>query len=108
MREEACEELAGRQRGEGERLGTFMADIRRLARRGYPSFSAEVQEELALQAFLRGLQEHVCIAFPSLLMVVLAETKKAEVSHTPTKTGHHVRYVAARWLTATGNQTSAL
>lgn len=51
-REDACKKLSGQQQRGRENLGAFTAD---LLRQGYPDFSADVQEELALQAFLRGL-----------------------------------------------------
>ena len=50
---------------------------------GYPSFNATVQEELALQALIRGLQpvrlwEHLCLYALSTWEAALIEAEPAE------------------------------
>ncbi|CAM4278636.1 unnamed protein product [Leuciscus chuanchicus] len=53
-----------------EPLGVFMADLRHLAHRSYPTFSESVRDALVLDAFVRGLtpdrlRQQVRIAQPS-------------------------------------------
>lgn len=48
--------LVSQQRRDGEKLGAFAADL--YQNPGYPDFLMAIQEELMLQAFLRGLQLH--------------------------------------------------
>ncbi|MGH0164253.1 UNVERIFIED_CONTAM: hypothetical protein FKN15_069232 [Acipenser sinensis] len=48
-------QLANRTRAPGEKLGVLAADVRYLARRGYPTFPPATQEDLAVEAFVRGL-----------------------------------------------------
>lgn len=50
---------------------------------GYPTFHATVQDELALQAFIRGLQpeqlrEHLWLHVPKTLSAALAESEQVE------------------------------
>ncbi|MGH0159399.1 UNVERIFIED_CONTAM: hypothetical protein FKN15_037244 [Acipenser sinensis] len=47
--------LATRKRASGEKLGILAADTKYLARRGYPGLPPAVQEDLAMEAFIRGL-----------------------------------------------------
>lgn len=80
----ASGELASRRRGEVEWLGAFLADLQRLACRAYPDFSAAVQEELTLCAFIRRLghaclREHVRLAAPHSLSAALDTAETAEV-----------------------------
>ena len=61
--------LAVHRRQEEESLGFYTADVLLCARRGYPDYSAAVQEALALHAFLRGLaleclRQHVLLTRP--------------------------------------------
>lgn len=79
-KESASKELFGRRQHDSEKLGAFMADLRCLIRQSYSEFTTEVQEELALWAFLRRLQtncpcEHVRLAAPGSLMVALKEAE---------------------------------
>lgn len=81
--DDARDQLAKRQRGIGESLGAYAADLRTYARRGHPNFSEEVQEELAVQAFIRGLQperlrEHLRLHVPDTLAAALAEAERVE------------------------------
>lgn len=55
LREDVCEEHASWQPCDREKLGAFAANLWRLLRQGYPDFATDALEELALQAFLRGL-----------------------------------------------------
>ncbi|MGH0166495.1 UNVERIFIED_CONTAM: hypothetical protein FKN15_067462 [Acipenser sinensis] len=48
-------QLANRTRAPREKLGVLAADVRYLARRGYPTFQPATQEDLAVEAFVRGL-----------------------------------------------------
>ncbi|MGH0152665.1 UNVERIFIED_CONTAM: hypothetical protein FKN15_062919 [Acipenser sinensis] len=47
--------LATRKRASGEKLGILAADTKYLARRGDPGLPPAVQEDLAMEAFIRGL-----------------------------------------------------
>ena len=81
--DEKREQLAGRQRHVGERLGTFAADVQLYAQQGYPHFDAATQAELALHAFLRGLtperlRQHVRLSSPPTLSAALLEAERAE------------------------------
>lgn len=76
----ARDQLASRCRGERESLGAFAADLRLYAQRGYPTFSGSQQEELALQAFVRGIQlqrlrEHIRLTTPCSLGEAMDEAK---------------------------------
>lgn len=55
-RYDARDKLVGRQSSEGQSPGPYVANLHLNARRGYPAFDATKQEELALQASIRGLQ----------------------------------------------------
>ncbi|MGH0176763.1 UNVERIFIED_CONTAM: hypothetical protein FKN15_013803 [Acipenser sinensis] len=46
--------LATRKRASGEKLGILAADTKYLARRGYPGLPPAVQEDLAMEAFIRA------------------------------------------------------
>ncbi|MGH0150048.1 UNVERIFIED_CONTAM: hypothetical protein FKN15_020471 [Acipenser sinensis] len=75
--------LASRTRHSGEKLGVFAAEIRYLTRKGYPHFAAEVQEDLATEAFLRGLtpdalRRHVRLTAPASLELALSQAKMVE------------------------------
>lgn len=81
--EQSREELARRRRREGESLGSFAADVRLYARRGYPTFPGAAREELGLHAFLRGLtperlRQHVRLSSPRDLEEALREAERAE------------------------------
>lgn len=52
----ADDQLANGQRGIVESLGAYAADLRTYACRGHPNFSEEMQEELAVQAFIQRLR----------------------------------------------------
>ncbi|KAL7396577.1 hypothetical protein ABVT39_008160 [Epinephelus coioides] len=54
--DDAWDKLFNRLRGGRESLGAYTADLRLCVRQGYPTFDIEVQKELALQAFIQGLQ----------------------------------------------------
>lgn len=67
--EGARDKLFSRQRKMGESLGAYLADILLYTCQGYPTFDSAAQEELALQAYIRGLhpgrlQEHIRLAVP--------------------------------------------
>ncbi|MGH0181216.1 UNVERIFIED_CONTAM: hypothetical protein FKN15_006293 [Acipenser sinensis] len=47
--------LANRTKAPREKLGVPAADVRYLARRGYPTFPPATQEDLAVEAFVRRL-----------------------------------------------------
>ena len=49
------DQLTRRLRQEGETLGTYAADVRFYACRGYPMFEEAAREQLALGAFIHGL-----------------------------------------------------
>lgn len=75
--------LASRSRQPGEKLGVFAAEVRYLARKGYPTFTAEAQEDLATEAFLRGLtpeslRQHVRLSAPTSLELALKQAKVVE------------------------------
>lgn len=77
------DQLANRMRIEGESLGGYAADLRLYTRRGHPNFDAETQEELALQAFIRGLRperlrEHIRLHSPATLTAALIEAERVE------------------------------
>lgn len=96
FRDDARERLASRYRKEGESLGAFAADLRLYARRGYATFADAEQEELALQAFMRGLRperlrEHIRLHFPSSLIGALDEAERVE--HVLCATKHQARQV---------------
>ena len=70
-------------RQEGERLGSYAADVLLYAQRGYPGYPAAFKENLALHAFLRGLApqrlgQHVRLTRPPTLGVALAEAERGE------------------------------
>lgn len=80
---DARDRLAKRRRELGESLGTYAADLRSYTRRGHPDFSERVQEELTVQAFLRGLQperlrEHLRLFSPATLEAALTEAERVE------------------------------
>lgn len=88
------DQLSGRRRHEGESLGTFAADVRFLAQRGYPLFDANVQEELALHAFMQALtpdrlRQHIKLLAPLSLAEALAEAERAEAVLAPPKAPLH-------------------
>lgn len=81
--DDARDKLANRPRRQEESLGAYAADLRLYARRGYPAFDAAAQEELALQAFVRGLQpkrlqEHIRLHAPETLAAALTEAERVE------------------------------
>ncbi|TWW74693.1 hypothetical protein D4764_14G0006960 [Takifugu flavidus] len=81
--DDARDKLVSRRREEGESLGAYAADLRFYDRRGYPTFHAIVQDELALQAFVRGLQperlrEHIRLHAPKTLTEALDESERIE------------------------------
>ncbi|KAI3363838.1 hypothetical protein L3Q82_001440 [Scortum barcoo] len=81
--DDAQDKLVSRWRREGESLGAYTADLRLHARQGYPTFDTAAQEELALQAFTRGLQperlqEHIRLCAPKTLAEALAEAERVE------------------------------
>lgn len=91
--------LVSRRREKGESLGAYAADLRFYARHGYPTFHATVQDELALQAFIRGLQperlrEHIRLHAPKTLPAALAESERVEhvlsTGNRPTDTRYRV------------------
>lgn len=66
-----------------EPLGVFMADLRYLAHRSYPTFSEGVRDALVLDAFVRGLtpdrlRQQVRIAQPSDLDDALNQAQVIE------------------------------
>lgn len=101
--DDARDKLVSRQREEGESLGGYAADLCFYARHGYPTFHAEVQDELALQAFVRGLQperlrEHIRLHAPKTLTAALAESERVEhvlsTGDRSTNTRYRVRQAA--------------
>ncbi|CAI5657278.1 unnamed protein product [Oreochromis niloticus] len=81
--DDARDKLASRPRRQEESLGAYAADLCLYARRGYPAFDAAAQEELALQAFVRGLQpkrlqEHIRLHAPETLAAALTEAERVE------------------------------
>lgn len=79
----AQDKLVGHRRSEKESLGTYAADLRLYAWQGYPNFDDSKQEELALPAFVQGLQpkqhlEHIHLSVPWSLAAALAEAERAE------------------------------
>ena len=84
------DQLTRRRRQEGETLGTYAADVRFYACRGYPTFEEAALEELALGAFIHGLtperlKEHLRIMAPSSLNAALDEAERVEAVMTPCK-----------------------
>ena len=80
--EDAREKLANRYRKEGESLGAFATDLRFYTRRGHSTFADAEQEELTLQAFVRGLRqerlrEHIRLNFPGTCPVRLKTSDTA-------------------------------
>lgn len=78
--DDARNQLAKRQRGIGESPGAYAADLRTYARRGHVSLSEKVQEELAVQDFIRSVQpehlrEHLRLHVPDTLAAALAEAQ---------------------------------
>ncbi|MGH0119242.1 UNVERIFIED_CONTAM: hypothetical protein FKN15_029611 [Acipenser sinensis] len=78
-----CQRLASRTCHSGVKLGVFAAEICYLTRKGYPHFAAEVQEDLATEAFLRGLtpdalRRHVMLTAPASLELALTQAKMVE------------------------------
>lgn len=77
------EELTSRCHRENETLGTFAADVRFDAQRGYPQFPTAALDELALHAFLQGLtperlRQHVRLSRPHSLTEALQEAERTE------------------------------
>ncbi|RXM98752.1 hypothetical protein EOD39_12681 [Acipenser ruthenus] len=75
--------LASRSRRPGEKLGMFAAEVHYLTRKGYPSFTAEAQEDMATEAFLRGLtpeslRQHVRLSAPASLELAMKQAKAVE------------------------------
>ncbi|RXN01412.1 hypothetical protein EOD39_6907 [Acipenser ruthenus] len=75
--------LAIRYRKPGEKLSMLVADVRYLAWRGYPDFLSATQEDLAMEAFTRGLtptalRQQVRIAAPTSLKLALAQAERVE------------------------------
>ncbi|XP_058864420.1 uncharacterized protein LOC131706752 [Acipenser ruthenus] len=76
-------QLANRTRAPGEKLGVLAADVRYLARRGYPMFPPATQEDLAVEAFVRGLtptalRQQVRFAAPTSLELAVAHAERVE------------------------------
>lgn len=76
-------QLANRTRAPGEKLGVLAADVRYLARRGYPTFPPATQEDLAVEAFVRGLtptalRQQVRFAAPTSLELAVAHAERVE------------------------------
>lgn len=76
--------LRERRRERGETLGVLTADLLTLVQQAYPSFPGEVQQQLALDAFLEALrpealQRHVQLAAPASLEDALKEAERAEI-----------------------------
>ncbi|MGH0121095.1 UNVERIFIED_CONTAM: hypothetical protein FKN15_070764 [Acipenser sinensis] len=76
--------LATRLRCPGKPLVQFTADVRYLARQGYDGFTAATKEELANEAFLRGLtpdtlRHHARLTTPTMLDVALSLAKLVKV-----------------------------
>ncbi|CAI5670428.1 unnamed protein product [Oreochromis niloticus] len=74
--DDAQDELASRPQRQEESLGAYY--LRLYAQSGYPAFDAAAQEELALQAFVRGLQpkrlqEHIRLHAPETLAAALRQ-----------------------------------
>ncbi|CAI5669469.1 unnamed protein product [Oreochromis niloticus] len=81
--DDARDKLASHPRRQEESLGAYAADLHLYARRGHPAFDAAAQEELALQAFVRGLQpkrlqEHIRLHAPETLAAALTEAERVE------------------------------
>ncbi|MGH0182433.1 UNVERIFIED_CONTAM: hypothetical protein FKN15_009574 [Acipenser sinensis] len=75
--------LASRNRRPREKVGVFAAEIRYLTRKGYPHFTTEVQEDLAMEAFLWGLtpdafRRHIWLTTPAYLELALTQAKIVE------------------------------
>ncbi|KAF7655090.1 hypothetical protein LDENG_00060900 [Lucifuga dentata] len=86
--DEARTQLSSRTRREGESLGVFATDLRFLTCRGYSSFLPPVQEELDLQAFIRGLHpehlpEHVHLSAPTTLSATCRKLREQSPSYVP-------------------------
>ncbi|CAL8370365.1 unnamed protein product [Boreogadus saida] len=84
------DQLTRRRRQEGETLGTYAADVRFYARRGYPTFEEAALEELALGAFIHGLtperlKEPLRIMAPTSLNAALDEAERVEAVMIPFK-----------------------
>ncbi|KAG5277106.1 hypothetical protein AALO_G00113590, partial [Alosa alosa] len=93
---DAREQLASRRRHKDERLGKFAADLQLYARRGYPTYSQGLHEEMALEAFVRGihperLKEHLRLSAPSSLSAALAEAERVQNIFRTTESRHWVR-----------------
>ncbi|KAF7644241.1 hypothetical protein LDENG_00225350 [Lucifuga dentata] len=78
-----CNWLTHRCRREGETLGAYAADIHFYAQRGYPTFTPDACEELALCAFIQGLtpellKEHLRITAPKTFNAALEEAERVE------------------------------
>lgn len=78
------EKLTMRRRIGAESLSVLAADIRLLARRGYPQLDKAGQQELACQTFLQALtperlQQQVRIAKPASLDAALHEAERLEL-----------------------------
>ncbi|MGH0178499.1 UNVERIFIED_CONTAM: hypothetical protein FKN15_077508, partial [Acipenser sinensis] len=75
--------LATRKRVSGEKLGILAADTKYLARRGYPGLPPAVQEDLAMEAFIRGLnptalRQQVRLVAPTSLEQALTHALRIE------------------------------
>ncbi|MGH0135255.1 UNVERIFIED_CONTAM: hypothetical protein FKN15_057299 [Acipenser sinensis] len=75
--------LAIRKRASGEKLGILAADTKYLARRGYPGLPPAVQEDLAMEAFIRGLnptalRQQVRLIAPTSLEQALTHALRIE------------------------------
>ncbi|MGH0117704.1 UNVERIFIED_CONTAM: hypothetical protein FKN15_036884 [Acipenser sinensis] len=72
-----------RKRASGEKLGILAADTKYLARRGYPGLPPAVQEDLAMEAFIRGLnptalRQQVRLVAPTSLEQALTHALRIE------------------------------
>ncbi|RXM32165.1 hypothetical protein EOD39_6342 [Acipenser ruthenus] len=70
--------------GPGEKLGILAADVRYLAQRRYHTFPPATQENLAAEAFVRGLtptalRQQVRLAAPTSLELTVAHAERVEV-----------------------------
>ncbi|MGH0165419.1 UNVERIFIED_CONTAM: hypothetical protein FKN15_053479 [Acipenser sinensis] len=62
-----CHRLATRKRTSGKKLGLLPADARYLTRQGYLGYPSAVQEDLTMEAFVRGLNPTTITVFKSRL-----------------------------------------
>ncbi|MGH0176665.1 UNVERIFIED_CONTAM: hypothetical protein FKN15_073387 [Acipenser sinensis] len=75
--------LTTRKRGSGEKLGILAADTRYLLQRGYPGLPPAVQEDLEMEAFIRGLnpttlRQQVWLVAPTSLEQALTDALRIE------------------------------